>query len=114
MFVATSRGLFAQRPGHLRFGSIPGQQHSYNPAMLARYRDVGRSSSPTSLARCVTLIVMAPASLNMPWTSDELHRRAKRAAVDRDQTLREFVMEAIERAVDEHEAEEDRRRRRKR
>jgi predicted HicB family RNase H-like nuclease len=35
----------------------------------------------------------------------ELHRRAKIAAVERDETLKALVVEAVERLVDAHEAE---------
>jgi predicted HicB family RNase H-like nuclease len=38
---------------------------------------------------------------------NDLHRKAKHAAVDRGQTLKALVIEAIERTVAEHEAEQN-------
>lgn len=40
--------------------------------------------------------------------SAELHKRAKLAAVERDETLKALIIEAVERLVDEHEAERNR------
>ena len=38
----------------------------------------------------------------------ELHRRAKIAAVERDETLKALIIEAVERLVADHEAERKR------